>query len=62
VLRGGVLNRLAPVEPSWSRYRFFVLSSPELDGRTPVEALRTGEGEAVLHAAESWTQGDQDGG
>jgi len=28
-----VLNRLAPVEP-WSRYRFFVQSSPELDGRT----------------------------
>jgi biotin operon repressor len=56
-----VLNRLAPAEP-WSRYRFFVQSSPELDGRTPVEALRAGEGEAVLRAAESWTQGDQGGG
>ena len=56
-----VLNRLAPVGP-WSRYRFFVQSSPELDGRTPVEALRAGAGEAVLHAAESWTQGDQGGG
>src|ERR1700737_1244090 len=56
-----VLNRLAPVGP-WSRYRFFVQSSPELDGRTPVEALRAGRGEAVLHAAESWAQGVQGGG
>jgi hypothetical protein len=55
------LNQLAPVGP-WSRYRFFVQSSPELGGRTPVEALRAGEGEAVLHAAESWTQGEQGGG
>jgi hypothetical protein len=56
-----VLSRLAPVG-SWSRYRFFVQSSPELGGRTPVEALRTGEGEAVLNAAESWVQGGQGGG
>jgi biotin operon repressor len=56
-----VLNRLAAVGP-WSRYRFFVQSSPELDGRTPVEALRAGEGEAVLQAAESWTQSEQGGG
>ena len=56
-----VLNRLAPVEP-WSRYRFFVQSSPELDGRTPVEALRAGEGEAVLHAAETWAEAEQGGG
>jgi biotin operon repressor len=56
-----VLNRLAQVGP-WSRYRFFVQSSPELDGRTPVEALRAGEGAAVLNAAETWVQGDQGGG
>jgi len=56
-----VLNRLAGVGP-WSRYRFFVQSAPELDGRTPVEALRAGQGEAVLHAAESWARGDQGGG
>ena len=56
-----VLSQLSPVEP-WSRYRFFVQSSPELGGRTPVEALRAGEGEAVLHAAETWTQGEQGGG
>src|ERR1700681_3068993 len=49
-----VLNRLAPVGP-WSRYRFFVQSAPQLDGRTPVEALRCGQGEAVMHAAESWS-------
>jgi biotin operon repressor len=56
-----VLNRLAPVGP-WSRYRFFVQNSPELGGRTPIEALRAGEGEAVLHAAESWVAGEQGGG
>jgi biotin operon repressor len=56
-----VLDRLAAVGP-WSRYRFFVQSSPQLDGRTPVEALRAGEGEAVLRAAESWAQGEQGGG
>ena len=56
-----VLNRLAQVGP-WSRYRFFVQSSPELDGRTPVEALRAGEGAAVLHAAETWAQAEQGGG
>jgi len=55
------LNRLAHVGP-WSRYRFFVQSSPDLDGRTPVEALRAGEGEAVLNAAETWTQAEQGGG
>jgi len=56
-----VLNGLAAVGP-WSRYRFFVQSSPQLEGRTPVEALRAGEGEAVLRAAESWAQGEQGGG
>jgi biotin operon repressor len=56
-----VLHRLAAVGP-WSRYRFFVQSSPRLAGRTPVEALRAGEGEAVLQAAESWAQGEQGGG
>jgi len=39
-----------------------VQSSPELDGRTPVEALRAGESEAVLHAAETWAQAEQGGG
>jgi biotin operon repressor len=56
-----VLHRLAAVGP-WSRYRFFVQSSPRLEGRTPVEALRAGEDEAVLRAAESWAQGEQGGG
>jgi len=56
-----VLHRLATVGP-WSRYRFFVQSSPALGGRTPVEALRAGEAEAVLHAAETWALGEQGGG
>jgi biotin operon repressor len=56
-----VLHRLAAVG-AWSRYRFFVQSSPQLEGRTPVEALRAGEGEAVLLAAESWARGEQGGG
>lgn len=56
-----VLNRLACVAP-WSRYRFFVQSSAELGGRTPAEALRAGEGEAVLLAADTWAKGEQGGG
>jgi hypothetical protein len=55
------LERLAGVGP-WSRYRFFVQQAPELDGLTPVEALRAGDGAAVLRAAESWAQGEQGGG
>jgi hypothetical protein len=56
-----VLNRLASVGP-WSRYRFFVQGAPALDGRTPVEALRAGEAEVVLQAAESWVTAEQGGG
>jgi hypothetical protein len=55
-----VLKQLAAAG-SWSRYRFFLRSAPELDGRTPVEALRAGDADAVLRAAESWTEGDQGG-
>jgi hypothetical protein len=56
-----VLERLADVGP-WSRYRFFVQQAPELEGGTPVEALRDGDVEAVLRAAESWAEGEQGGG
>src|ERR1700730_803842 len=56
-----VLHRLAAVGP-WSRYRFFVQNSPRLEGRAPVDALRAGEDEALLRAAESWAQGEQGGG
>lgn len=56
-----VLNRLAAVGP-WSRYRFFTQPAPDLDGQTPIEALRSGQGEAVLRAAESWMHGEQGGG
>jgi hypothetical protein len=55
-----VLERLADVGP-WSRYRFFLRSAPELDGRTPVEELRAGHADAVLRAAESWAEGEQGG-
>jgi hypothetical protein len=55
-----VLERLADVGP-WSRYRFFLRSAPELDGRTPVQALRAGDTAAVLRAAESWVEGEQGG-
>lgn len=30
-------------------------------GRTPVEALKAGEGDAVRRAAESWLAGEQGG-
>jgi hypothetical protein len=56
-----VLEQLAGVGP-WSRYRFFVQRAPELEGRTPVEALRDGDAEAVVRAAESWAEGEQGGG
>jgi hypothetical protein len=56
-----VLKRLAAVGP-WSRYRFLTQDAPELDGQTPIDALRAGEGEAVLRAAERWVHGAQGGG
>ena len=56
-----VLARLAVVGP-WSRYRFFMQGAPALEGRTPIQALQDGAGEAVLHAAETWAQGEQGGG
>jgi hypothetical protein len=56
-----VLERLVGVG-AWSRYRFFVRQAPQLDGRTPVEALRVGDAAAVLRAAESWAEGEQGGG
>jgi hypothetical protein len=40
-------------------HRFFTQVAPELDGQIPIEALRAGEGEAVLRAAENWVHGGQ---
>jgi len=45
----------------WSRYRFFVQPAPALGGRTPIEALKAGEGDAVRRAAETWVAGEQGG-
>lgn len=46
---------------SWARYRFFLRPAPELGGRTPIEALKAGEGAAVRRAAETWVAGEQGG-
>ena len=57
----GALSRLASVAP-WSRYRFFTQGVPALGGKSPVQALLAGEGDRVLHAAESWAAAEQGGG
>jgi hypothetical protein len=56
-----VLERLAR-SGAWSCYRFLTRAAPELDGLTPVAALRAGESETVVRAAEAWAAGDQGGG
>jgi hypothetical protein len=55
------LERLADVG-AWSRYRFFVRSAPELEGSTPIEALKDGRSDLVFKAAEAWAAGEQGGG
>jgi hypothetical protein len=47
---------------AWEQYRFFTQRQPGLGGRTPVEALRRGEVEAVKSAAHEWAAGEQGGG
>lgn len=54
------LAGLTAVGP-WSRYRFFTTAQPLLAGRTPIDALKAGEGEAVQHAADIWSAGEQGG-
>ena len=46
----------------WSKYRFFTQIAPVLGGRSPVEALRAGDTDAVVSAAESWAVAEQGGG
>lgn len=55
-----VLGALRP-SSAWSKYRFFLHAAPELGGRTPLEALRAGDLEAVTDAGRTWAQGDQGG-
>jgi hypothetical protein len=47
---------------AWSRYRFFTQGVPALAGRTPLEALKAGEGDGVIAAATTWARGEQGGG
>ncbi len=47
---------------AWSKYRFFMQPAPALGRRTPVTALRVGEGAAVAAAAVTWASGGQGGG
>lgn len=54
------LAALAAVGP-WSRYRFFTTAQPQLAGRTPIDALQTGEGDIVQRAADTWSAGEQGG-
>jgi hypothetical protein len=57
----GVLAALGSRD-AWEQYRFFAQPQPGLGGRTPVEALRRGEVEAVQSAAQGWAAGEQGGG
>ena len=41
---------LAPLDP-WEKYLFFTESEPLLGGRSPLDALRAGERDEVLHVA-----------
>lgn len=54
------LTALATTAP-WSRYRYFVTPQPSLGGRTPIAALKAGEGDAVREAAATWAAGEQGG-
>lgn len=54
------LTALASTAP-WSRYRFFLTPQPSLGGRTPIAALKAGEGDAVRKAAATWAAGEQGG-
>ena len=56
-----VLAALAELEP-WTRYRFFMQPQPALAGRTPIEALRSGDRAATIRAARVWSRGEQGGG
>jgi hypothetical protein len=47
---------------AWEQYRFFTQVQPGLGGRTPIEALRRGEVDAVKSSAEAWAAGAQGGG
>jgi hypothetical protein len=55
-----VMRALATVS-AWSRYRFFTRASPALGGRTPIEALKRGDGIESVKAAETWASGEQGG-
>ena len=55
------LERLGQVG-TWSRYRFFIHAAPELEGETPLEALKAGQTTSVWQSADTWAVGEQGGG
>jgi hypothetical protein len=55
-----VLEHLKSVG-AWSRYRFFTQSAPVLNGKTPLDALRSGAADRVFAAADTWARGEQGG-
>jgi hypothetical protein len=57
-VRGGVLSGLEPVLEAlaWMQLSFFLGASPWLDDRSPLEALRAGELDAVLRAARRFAE------
>ena len=56
-----VLGALGKTDP-WPQYRFFTQAAPALGGRSPIDAIRAGEVNAVARAAATWAAGEQGGG
>jgi hypothetical protein len=57
----GLAEAMARLEDHpWTKYRFFLIREASLGDRTPLEALRAGEVDAVLRTAEFF--GEQGGG
>ena len=56
-----LLQILAPVGV-WTKYRFFLQSSPALSGETPIDALRAHHVHEVAELEQIWVDGAQGGG
>ena len=56
-----ILAALKFQDDDWGRYLFFTQSNPNLDGLTPLEALRANDVEAVINAAAAYGESEWNG-
>lgn len=56
-----ILAALKVPDDGWGRYLFFTQSNPNLDGLTPLEALRANDVEAVIDAAAAFGESERNG-